>query len=64
MQLINILQVALLAASQASAAPVAEPGALSPNAANVLTKRADPAPVTCGRKLKSSLEMEDIEAQH
>ncbi len=57
MQLINILQVALLVASQAGAAPITESEALTPNAANELFKRADPAPVSCGRKLKHSPKM-------
>lgn len=56
MQLINVFQVALLVAFQAAAAPVAEPEALTPNDASVLTKRANPAPVSCGRKLGSNPE--------
>lgn len=51
MQLVKVLQVALLVASQAIAAPITESELLTPNAANDLIKRADPAPVSCGRKL-------------
>ena len=55
MQLINILQAALLVASQAGATPIPESDALTPNAAVELLKRANPAPVSCGRKLEPSL---------
>lgn len=48
MQLINLLQVALLVASQISAIPISGSEALTPNAANELVKRAAPAPVSCG----------------
>lgn len=51
MHFLNLLPVALLIVSQAAAAPVAEPEAFTLNDANVLTKRAAPAPVSCGRKL-------------
>ena len=64
MQLINIFQVALLVASQAAAVPVAEPESLTLNAANVLTKKANPAPVSCGRKLGSSPETKDPGARY
>ena len=50
MQLVKVLQVALLVASQAIAAPIIESERLTPNAANDLSKRANPAPVSCGRK--------------
>ena len=50
MQLVKVLQVALLVTSQAIAAPITESELLNPNAAYDLIKRADPAPVSCGRK--------------
>lgn len=53
MQLTYILQLALLAATQINAAPVAEPEAQTPNAANELVKRAVIKPVSCGRKLNT-----------
>lgn len=52
MQLTNIFQVALLVALQTTAAPVAESEAPTSAVANPLLRRADPAPVSCGRKLK------------
>ena len=52
MQLIKILQVTILIASQAWATPVPESEALTPNVAIEVIKRANPAPVTCGRKLE------------
>ncbi|KAM0796185.1 hypothetical protein BDR22DRAFT_868420 [Usnea florida] len=48
MQLIKILEVTILIASQAQATPVPESEALTPNAAIEVLKRANPAPVTCG----------------
>lgn len=51
MQLVKYLRVALLVASQAIAAPITEPELLISNAANDLIKRADPAPMSCERKL-------------
>ena len=51
MQFFNVLSTALLLALQATAVPITEPEALTPNDANLLTKRANPAPVSCGRKL-------------
>ncbi|KAL9070131.1 MAG: hypothetical protein Q9161_005083 [Pseudevernia consocians] len=48
MQLSNILQLALLVASHASASPITGSDALTPNAADELVKRANPAPVSCG----------------
>ena len=56
MQLFNILTTAFLLASQATAVPITEPEALTPNDANLLAKRANPAPVSCDRKLASSLK--------
>ena len=56
MQLINLLPAVLLLASQGTCAPVAEPNGLTPNNANVLLKRANPAPVSCGRKFQSRLK--------
>ena len=56
MQLVSILSTAFLLASQATAVPITEPEALTPNEANLLAKRANPAPVSCGRKLALSLE--------
>lgn len=50
----NILQLALLAASQVVAAPT-EPASQPYAVKTLLGKRADPAPVTCGRKLRSYL---------
>ena len=61
MHLINIFQVALLCASQAAAVPVAESEILAPNATRVLTKRANPAPVSYGRELGSGRETKSQE---
>ena len=49
-----IIQLAILAASQVLAAP-AEPASQSYAVNILLEKRANPAPVTCGRKLSSYL---------
>ena len=56
MQIIKILQATLLVASQAHATPILE-SAPTPNAAVELLKRADPAPVICGRKHELSLQI-------
>ena len=50
MQLTNLLPLALLAAVQIGAVPVAEPGARNLNPTNALFKRADIRTVSCGRK--------------
>lgn len=64
MQLINVLQAAVLFISYASASPIPEPDALTPNAATELLKRANPAPVSCGRKLEISLQMMNLRPQY
>ena len=64
MQLIKILQGALLIASQASAAPVTESEGLTLNAANELVKRANPAAVSCGRESKLSPNMNNSGARY
>ena len=51
MQLLNAFQVAILAASQVSAVPITGADSIASNPMNELTKRANPAPVSCGRKL-------------
>ena len=56
MQLSNILQLAFLVASQGSASPITGVEALTPYAANELVRRANVAPVSCGRKLEFNPE--------
>ena len=58
LRLISILQVALPAASQASATP------LTLNATNGLVKRANHGPVSCGRKLELSPKTTKSEVRH
>lgn len=53
MHFTNFLRLALLAASQIDAAPVTEPEAQILHAIHELGKRADPHPVSCGRKLNT-----------
>ena len=53
MQPVTLLSLALLFTSQAIAAPAAEHGAFTPKHFPMLTKRANPVSVTCGRKFPS-----------
>ena len=54
MQLINFIQVAPLATARVSAITIVEIESISPNATTELFKRADPAPVSRGRKSSRS----------